>query len=215
MTTKKTEYKRHYPRIGQCVCCCCCTPDTSVKIATAILLIANALTILVSIKNYPILDQLSFDETVKIFNYVSLVMSIIVCISYILLLVGIDRINFFCLNQFKFVYLIYLLFCLASSIYTYTLIYNEDYRKQQIEIIKEEYSNSDLLKSYEFTTDELSDSIRRSATSTLAGCIVGILILAYYYLTTCSYIEDLEEKAVAENDVRDVENNEKVDDNKE
>eukprot|EP00833_Pecoramyces_ruminatium_P006103 jgi/Orpsp1_1/1180135/evm.model.c7180000072264.1 len=148
MAKSNGNFKRHYPKLGKCICCCCCSRDTAVKVSTYILLIFEIYGIIYNILNsFPHNNLTDYNVVTKVMTYTTFAFSIIISISYILLLFGINKVKPLFLNQFKIIYLIYLIYSICSIIYLYILVNNDDYIKYQIDVINKQYEEEGIIYS--------------------------------------------------------------------
>jgi ABC-type multidrug transport system permease subunit len=115
------------------------------------------------------------------------------------------------MDQFKIVFLIYLIIQISSYIYTIYLVNKEEYFKNSTKVYKETYgkNNSYLSQQVEEKPDEFFEySIKQTIYFNVIGNVIISAILIFYYLSTCSHIEDIEELIYKEKNARILENNE-------
>jgi len=209
MTKNSENYKRNYPKFGPC--CFCCSKRTSALTSTAILLILEVVGTIYDLASSQYSTLISYNTIVKVLTYITLGFSIIIAISYILLLFGFSNRKSFCLNQFKIIYLIYLIYCIGNSIYQIILFYDNKYVEYYVKTILEEQKESFKtfeINEYSFMSEnEIRRSFETGRVYGIFAAIVSFIILIIYYLATCSYIEDLEEEAFEEKQSRNLENN--------
>jgi len=203
-------FKRRYPKVGKC--CCCCGSKESVMICTVIALLFEVYGILTSLINSSEEKEImnTFNTFFKIIAYVSKVVSAAAIISYILLLFGISKVKFPFLTQFKIFYIFYLIYYIFSIIITGVLMFDDEYVNKIVEYTKKKtqeiYSTSYMNQS-QVSDSQLRDTVKSTASLTiLFSCFIFLLYL-YYYLSTCTFIEDLEEKAIEEDETRNLEDN--------
>ncbi|ORX56635.1 hypothetical protein BCR36DRAFT_409827 [Piromyces finnis] len=188
--------RRIYPKIGQCCCCCCLSPESSFSMCNALMIIY--------LLGSPIVMYILEFNIKNIFNISLLVcfsISVIAAVSIIMLTIGASKVNLSHMNQFKIVFLIYILLILASSIVTFCQSFNETYLENGLIEYRKE-------KNYNHMKDnEVKDYIKKNSLI-MSGIIFGLfLVLAYYYLCTCSYIEDIESNIKEEFNIRKMESN--------
>lgn len=212
MGANNNGFKRRFPKMGKCICCCCCNPEESVKTGTIILLILTALGLVLEFGLFPSYKQ-SYDSMYySINNYVGIAFSIILVISLFLLYLGIKKVNNLYLNQFKIVFLVYLVYEIISFFIALKIYYSEDYIETQVQILKEQNEQfQEYFNGYTYVQDEdkLRQQVKQTTASTIFSLIITFGVMVYYYLTTCSFIEDLQEEAYEEDDIRVLESNNK------
>jgi glucan phosphoethanolaminetransferase (alkaline phosphatase superfamily) len=205
MASTKTDFKRRFPKVGRC--CCCCAPKVSVYVCTIILIVFYVIGIFFSGLSLNKFGTYTSSVT-NILSKVELVVPICVTISLILLLIGIEKRNKVFMNQFKIVFFIYLIYSLFSFIYGIYLFNNDEYVKESIKTLKNTYKEANMPNLSELPDEFYQNSIKNSMKFYIVEVIVIYALFVYYYLSTCSYIEDIEEGANDENDIRNLENNE-------
>eukprot|EP00833_Pecoramyces_ruminatium_P005218 jgi/Orpsp1_1/1179250/evm.model.c7180000068609.1 len=201
------KFKRHFPKLGKCVCCCCCSLETSVKVCTYIVIVLVLLALSSDASSLSSFDEVKFNFIEKLLTYISLVLYVVVCVSLILLRIGISKIKIPFLDQFKYIFLPYVIFSLLSIIYSFSLVYNDEYMKKEVNKLKNEYKELGLETEMDTSYEALSKSVKNDTLGALGIAIVIYGLLAYYYFVTCSFIEDLEEGALGEKDFRKLEEN--------
>jgi len=204
-------FKRRYPKLGKCVFCCCCTPKSSVMACTILLLIFEVYGILSYFLNNVNIDVRTFGTIYEITFYTTKVLSVAAIISYILLLFGVAKVKFAFLNQFKIFYVFYLIYGIYSIVIAFFLYSNDAYINKTVEVTKQQYTK--LLTPYRNglvdlpSDEELRSTVKSMGMRTMSLTSIVFLLYVYYYLTTCSYIEDLEEEDAKTNEVRNLEDN--------
>jgi len=145
----------------------------------------------------PILNMIL--EGYSLFGLLVLLVSILAAISVIVMMIGVNKVKLSYMRQFKFSYLIYLLLMLAASIYIGIQAYNESYINDAFKEFRKDSSNEKK------TDDEVRRAIKFSALMMAIFIFAFFLVSAYYFLCTCSFIEDIEECIGEEYKVRDFE----------
>ncbi|KAG4104277.1 hypothetical protein H8356DRAFT_1419716 [Neocallimastix lanati (nom. inval.)] len=158
------------PRLTNYWCCCCLPLKPAVKLCTWMMIIFLIISLIFNI----IFFGISFGSILSYIVY------IIVIISLITLLIGISKVNLPFMNQFKIVFLLFLVFQTVMMIW--------DLKKKFEDRIV--YSNVNG-KQYKHTIPSEYGTFKKILLIILA--IVDFLIMLYYYIATCSYIEEVEE----------------------
>ncbi|KAG4104263.1 hypothetical protein H8356DRAFT_1371320 [Neocallimastix lanati (nom. inval.)] len=205
MANTKSGFKRRFPRVGKC--CCCCEPKVSVLVCTIIFIIWLGLGIFISGISLGIIGEYK-STTVNIMSKVSTVIDICGLISLILLLIGIEKRNTTFLNQFKIVFLIYVISQLFGYTYRIYLYNTDEFIEESIKTMKETYNKYTTSILFDMPDEYFRSTLKRSINYYIVEAIIIFALIVYYYLSTCSYIEDVEESLNEENDTRKLENNE-------
>jgi len=176
---------RFCPRLRNYWCCCCLPLKPAVKLCTWMMIIFLILTLIFNLIFY----GFSFAMIISYIIY------IIVIISLILLLIGIHKVKMSFMKQFKLVFLLFLIYQTIMMIWDLKrkfedrIVYSTDNNKQYKHTIPSEYS-----------------TLKKILLIILA--IINFCIMFYYYIATCSFIEEVEE------DVEDIENNRRLESRK-
>ncbi|KAG4104267.1 hypothetical protein H8356DRAFT_1029523 [Neocallimastix lanati (nom. inval.)] len=205
MANTKSDFKRRFPKVGKC--CCCCEPKVSVIVCTIIFIIWLGLGAFYAGISFNIVDKYN-TSTTSIISKVLIVINICVLISLILLLVGIIKRNITFMNQFKFVFIIFIISQLFNYAYSIYLFNDDEYIGNAIKTLKKTYKQNNLQGFYEIPDEIYRRSLKSSMYYYIVEYLIILALIVYYYLSTCSYIEDVEEIANEENDTRKLENNE-------
>jgi len=155
------------------------------------------------------LDIGSFGTLYLITSYVTMAVSVAALISYFLLLIGINKVNFAFLNQFKIFYIFFLIYDIYSAVVNGFLLSNDKYIDKMVELTKYQYIDIVYAEDVDMVNEEekVKDLIKSSGRTSLFFSFVFFILILYYYLTTCSYIEDIEEKEIEDNEARNLEEN--------
>jgi len=205
MADNKSGFKRRFPKVGKC--CCCFEPKISVFVCTIIFIILLGLEVFFSGISLSIIGEYIFTST-NIISKVFMILDICLLISLILLLVGIEKRNTTYMNQFKIVLFIYLVCDLLGFAYNIYLYNTDEYIEESIKTMKETYKNFNTPVFKDMPDDFYRRSVKRSTNYYIVEAIIIFALIVYYYLSTCSYIEDVEENLNDENDARKLENSE-------
>ncbi|ORX64657.1 hypothetical protein BCR32DRAFT_297989 [Anaeromyces robustus] len=207
MAYNKKEFKRYYPRVGKCLCCCCLSPERSAEVTTFIVLIIMGLGALFEYGIIPYNENNYINSEIA-YNNIIRIIDIIPCISLLLLIIGIYSVNRILLNQFKIIFLLFLIYEAVSIVYILKLYFSDKYMNEQFELFKSQYEfNGVNLEGMTYTDEEIKSKVIDSIYSSVTIITVTYLLLIYYYLTTCNFIEDLEEDDVINKNFRALENN--------
>ncbi|KAG4104266.1 hypothetical protein H8356DRAFT_1303972 [Neocallimastix lanati (nom. inval.)] len=210
MANTKSDFKRRFPRVGKCCCCCCCEPKVSVIVCTIIFIIWYGFGVLFAGIVFNAIDKYNTTSD-SIISKGFILLNACALISTILLLIGIIKRNITFMKQFKIVYLIYIICQIFNLVYNIYLYNDDEYIENTIKIMKEnnKKNNSQIMKENNIQNNsqkiyEIPDELYRRAIENS----MNNFIIVYYYLSTCSYIEDIEEIANKESYSRQLENNE-------
>ncbi|KAL6600281.1 hypothetical protein U3516DRAFT_844804 [Neocallimastix sp. 'constans'] len=197
MADTKSGYKRRFPRIGRC--CCCFSPEMSVTVSSIILIVLLILCIIYSISfNIGMMDTTSI-----IIDY-----TVIVCviISLIVLVIGVKKSKSSFMKQFRIVFLLDLVYEIYGIITYFIKVNSDEFIQETLKIMKDSYKTMNMEN--QLSEEMLINNIKRSFRVAMIEYIIISIIMIYYYLSTCSYIEDVKEKQFEEKDIRNLENNE-------
>ncbi|ORX84932.1 hypothetical protein BCR32DRAFT_265971 [Anaeromyces robustus] len=174
-----------FPRLNSYWCCCCIPLRPGVKLSTWMIIIS----IIVSMIYNMIKNGFDFGLVVIYIIY------FIVLISLILLLIGIHKVNLPFMKQFKVVFFLFLVFQVVLMIIDLHRRFSD----------KKFYTTING-KQYEHIEPNTLGWFKKLLLICLA--IINFLILLYYYVATCSYIEEVED------DVKDYVNNRRLESRK-
>lgn len=201
MTINKNHFKRRFPKMGKCVCCCCCDPEMSVKIGAFIIFVYLGIS---GIFDYGYSSKYEYINSFynDIVLYTGITVIIITCISLFLLINGINKVKNLYLNQFKYVFIIFLLYFIFMGVNKSIVFFDEKYIEFKMKQLKI-FNKSNV----SYSNNQIRNEIIIINYVTLIIYAFIFIVMVYYYLTTCSFIEDLQEETMIEDDYRDIENN--------
>ncbi|ORX65300.1 hypothetical protein BCR32DRAFT_297771 [Anaeromyces robustus] len=202
MTFNKNDYKRHFPRIGKCFLCCCCDSEMAVNAGAVLLLVYIGIMLVFNYGYLPINENTN-NLFINIMNYVDEAVNIIACISLLLLLIGIKKVKNLFMNQFKIVFLLYWICEIVLYSIVIKFYFSEEYINSQIEIKKQQYKNENFNT---YDNNKIKTHVMKTTYISLFILFVLYMLMLYYYLTTCSFIEDLQEQTIAD-EFRELEEN--------
>eukprot|EP00833_Pecoramyces_ruminatium_P018880 jgi/Orpsp1_1/1192912/evm.model.d7180000096875.1 len=179
----KTTTKRHFPKIKKCICCFCMLPDTSFKVCTSIVMLYYLISLVFNVMLY------GFDKSS---TYSEIIMGCILKSFYM-----IQFIIFFA------IYLIYVLFNLIAIVLS-CIRFNKDseYHKTMINDIESQSDYNDIIKQYNGKSENY---INYNFKIAIITSIIELIIMLYYYLVNCSYIEEMIEFVDHEDEFRQAE----------
>lgn len=86
------------------------------------------------------------------------------------------------MDQFKYIFLPYVIFSLLSIIYSFSLVYNDEYMKKEVNKLKNEYKELGLETEMDTSYEALSKSVKNDTLGALGIAIVIYGLLVNYYI---------------------------------
>jgi len=184
---KGTDTQRFFPKIGQCLCCFNFSSYTSFIVSTFIVIVFTSLEFLVCLY-YVIYNHDRY------YIFIGLV-ALIAIISNILLLIGAKKKNRIYMRQFMIVYFLYLAVATLGTIRLIGRMYlynnNEEFYKEQNDLFIVSNKNNGYYSTY--NDEQIKGYYQNQYFIRIILSIVFLIIVIFYYMINCSYIETIEE----------------------
>ncbi|ORY78692.1 hypothetical protein LY90DRAFT_664869 [Neocallimastix californiae] len=194
-----SKSKRYFPKVGKCICFL--SSDKSFKICTSIVMIYY----IISLGLYTFIYGFSNVSDSIIYSEIMLLG---IVVSHVFLLEGVKKLKSFYMIQFIMFYGIYIIVVILKEISIIMSAIGFKTSENIRESIIFEYQNNNRLYSIisKYKEKQLDEFISSCFKYTIITKIIEIVIMIYYYLVNCSYIEDMIEFVEHEDRFRDINN---------